>query len=536
MTTSAALPRHPIAGPAELTEMLRRLAADIPTPAHGCDLRYRHVLIPMLVGASDLFAVREGLIGHALRMRGAEVTFVLCDGLAACDARTFDNDHPNRCVACRRRGWENLTAFGHRVVDATAFVDRATATRLWRRALASKPEELFTFQRDGMDLGQHVYSSTLRYFRVGGPEWDRPEFVAKARQYLGAALIMAEVARAAIQRLGPDRVFTSHGVYATWGPWAEVGRVSGSPPLVYAGGYRRNTLMLGESGGMRLFNRDDLWERALDTPLSGDEEGELDRYLATREDNASDFHRYFDRVDRDVAALDQRLGIAGRTWRRRLGVFANVAWDAAEPGSGGVFGSMRDWLVETVADAARDPGCLLLVKPHPAETNFIEPTPERWRTATILVNALQALPDNVRVLAPDDNISTFALYQNIDAGLVNTSTVGFEMILAGVPVVTSGAGAHYERDGLVLRPSSREEYFALLGRIRAGTETFRPDRELARRYAFNFFLGAPLPFEPLDVETWSPVGLAIDSLADLAPGRFPGVDALCRRILADHHD
>jgi hypothetical protein len=32
------------------------------------------------------------------------------------------------------------------------------------------------------------------------------------------------------------------------------------------------------------------------------------------------------------------------------------------------------------------------------------------------------------------------------------------------------------------------------------------------------------------------VGLAIDSLADLAPGRFPGVDALCRRILADHHD
>jgi hypothetical protein len=529
VSTAAPVLRR-IDGPAAWTRVLRELARDLPPPAGGGGLRHRRVVIPMLVGASDLFAVREGLIGHALRMRGAEVTFVVCDGLAACDARTFDNDLPDQCHACRRRGWENLTAFGHRVVNATAFLDRATATRLWRTARDCPADRIFAFTYAGSDVGRHVYSSTLRYFRAGGPEWDRPEFVAQARRYLGAALLMAEAARAAICDLHADRVFTSHGVYASWGPWADVATSLGVEPLVYCGGYRRNTLMCAPQA-RGLFRPDGLWERVRSQPLTPEEERELEEYLASREDNRSDFHRYFDRVDRDLAALEERLGIAGRTWRRRLCLFANVAWDAAEPSSGGVFGSMQRWLVDTAADAARYPDCLLLVKAHPAESNFIEPTPERWRTARVLADHLGGLPDNIRVIPPEDNISTFALYRSLDAGIVNTSTVGFELALHGVPVLTSGAGAPYERDGLVLRPASRADYFATLQRLRDGTEPFRPDRDLVRRYAHAFFLRAPIPFEPLDVETWSPVGLAIETLHDLAPGRFPGLDALCDRIL-----
>ena len=40
-----------------------------------------------------------------------------------------------------------------------------------------------------------------------------------------------------------------------------------------------------------------------------------------------------------------------------------------------------------------------------------------------------------------------------------------------------------------------------------------------------------LTFEPVDVERWTPKGLAISALSELAPGRFPGLDAICSGIL-----
>lgn len=530
MTATATLPYRRIEGPAEWTAAMAALAATAPAPASPDGLRYSRVVIPLLVGASDLFAVREGLIGHALRLRGADVTFVVCDGLAACDARTYDNDHPDQCHGCRRRGWENLTAFGHRVVDATSFVDRATATRLWRAALTCPDREVFDLHHLGCHVGAHAYASTLRYFRAGGPEWDRPAFVAKARQYLGAAMIMAEAASRGLRALGADRVFSSHGVYVSWGPWADMAMAAGIDYVRYSSAYRRNTLVFG-TGTDHTLRLGDLWERWRDRDVPPEDAAELDAYLTSRESASSDIHRFFDEVDRDVAALDRRIGVPQRAWRSRACLFSNLAWDAAQPESGGVFGDMFTWIRSVVEWYAARPDDLLYVKAHPAESTYVEETPDHWRLAHVLAEAFPSLPPNVRVIPPDDNVSNFALYGAIDLGLVNTSTVGFEMVLRGLPVLVTGARADYEEEELVLIPRDRNDHLAILGRLCDGTERFRPDPALARRFAYAFFFRKAVPFEPLDVETWSPVGLRIDSLADLAPGRHPGLDVIVDGIL-----
>jgi hypothetical protein len=176
---------------------------------------------------------------------------------------------------------------------------------------------------------------------------------------------------------------------------------------------------------------------------------------------------------------------------------------------------------------------LLFVKVHPGETRHMEPTPERWRAAEVLRAAVPQLPANVVVVGPDDDVSNHALYRSLDFGLVNTSSVGLEMALAGLPVLTTGAGAHYEGKRIVLTPADRGAYFATLDRLAAGREDFRPDREAARRYAHTLYFRKSIPFEPLDVDGWAPVGLALDALDELRPGTFPGLDALCRGVLDD---
>lgn len=514
----------------DVPRALSALGRDIPAPDPRARPRYRDVVIPMLVGASDIFALREGLIGHALRMRGARVTFVLCDGLPVCDARTFDHDPPAMCEGCRPRGEANLRALGHRVVPLSRFLTDERANELWAGARAMSAAELLGATHLGARVGRDVFSSTLRYFRAGGFDPDDARTMAMAREYGGAALVMTEVAANALRELGADRVFSSHGIYASWGPWAGAARALGVPHAAYTAGWRRDTLIVGEDGAPP-HRCDDLWERVRDLPLTGEQESRLSAYLATRETNAEEFYRYFDRVERDIAGLEERLGIAGSTWRRRLCLFPNVAFDAADMDARGAFADMHDWLAQTIAHVAGRPDVLLLVKVHPAERRFLETTPQEWTVPAVLARRVGTLPANVSLIDADDAISNFALYSWIDGGLVNTSTVGMELALQGVPALATGAGAHYERAGVVTGARSRAEYLSLLDRMLDDPAALRPDPETARRYAYAFFFRQAPAFEPIEVAGWDPVGLRIDELADLAPGRFAGVDALCRTIL-----
>ena len=519
-------------GPGGWRGEFERLAAQPPRPIAGPPPRRRRIVVPLLVGASDLFLAREGLIGHALRLRGADVLFALCDGLPACDARTHDNDPAEMCRGCAAHGADALRAFGHRFVRLSELVDRDEARAARERAAACPPEALFAARLGGAALGDFVFASTLRYFRAGAFEADDPAVVAKAREYLAAATIWALAARALYRRLAPSKVFSSHGIYSSWGPWHAVARAMNVPYASYSGGWRRGTLLC-RSDEPRAFDCDDIWPRWADRPLNAARRRRIEEYLGSREDNRADFYQYFDRLDRDAAAFAARLDVSFDGWRRRVGVFTNVAYDAARPRAAGAFPNMFEWLTGAVARAARDPRTLVIVKTHPAERRFIERTPGRWSAAAALRRALDPLPPNVRIVDPDDNVSTRTLYGLIDLGLVYTSSVGLEMAAAGLPVLTPGTGVHYEKPGIVLTAADPASYFAALDALLEDPASFRPDHELLLRYAYTLYFRKSIPFEPLDVAGWEAAGLAIDDLAELAPGRFPGLDALCEGILND---
>lgn len=514
---------------AQWRDVLETLGRSRPTARATSHAGFQRILMPLLVGASDLFAVREGLLGHALRLRGAEVRFVVCDGLQACDARTFDHDPEGYCDSCLAHGEANLRALGHDVVRASAAADPA-AIGYWRAvARGCEPGAVLEDSADRPTVASHVFSSTLRYLRAGRWEASDARTVAKGREYFETALMMREYARAHLAQWRPDKVLLSHGVYATWGPWVDEARAAGVRFDTCCGGWRRNTLFL-QHDDPRPMHCNDVWGDVATAALAADENAALDAYLATREDNRADAFQYIASVDRDRAAFLARHDIERGLFDRVIGVFSNVAFDSARFGGGPAFSDMFAWLHACVERARAHPRTLFLVKAHPAELTFVESTPEAWRVGQSLRSAIAGAA-NVRFVPPDDSVSPYALYRLIDAGLVNTSSVGLEMALQGLPVLTTGAGVHYEQDGIVIVPRDRDDYFAHFDALATGSELFRPDAERARRYAYTLYFRKSMPFEPIDVAGWSPVGLAIDALDDLAPGRWPGLDRICDGIL-----
>ena len=58
-------------------------------------------------------------------------------------------------------------------------------------------------------------------------------------------------------------------------------------------------------------------------------------------------------------------------------------------------------------------------------------------------------------------------------------------------------------------------------------------RELARRYAYAFFIRAALPMRWFDTSDNDVREITLDTINDLAPQRDPAMDAICRSVLLD---
>ena len=76
----------PILKGASFTRRVREICRVLPEPDASADLKYRRILIPGLLGGEIQFSLL-GFLGHAMRLRGAHVTALLCDAFTYGDKR-----------------------------------------------------------------------------------------------------------------------------------------------------------------------------------------------------------------------------------------------------------------------------------------------------------------------------------------------------------------------------------------------------------------------------------------------------------------
>jgi hypothetical protein len=182
----------------------------------------------------------------------------------------------------------------------------------------------------------------------------------------------------------------------------------------------------------------------------------------------------------------------------------NIAWDAAVLGKTRAFSSMAEWIVETVRWFATRPQFQLVVRCHPGEVDY----PSNETAEGLIAETLQPLPEHIRVVLPGEPINTYGLMRFSDLALAYTSTVGLEMAVRGLPVITAGQ-VHYAGKGFTTDPSNREEYFAALEAVTASPQRLTPRQvELAWCYTDVYFEEWPRPFPwsladlQADLGTW----------------------------------
>lgn len=182
----------------------------------------------------------------------------------------------------------------------------------------------------------------------------------------------------------------------------------------------------------------------------------------------------------------QRLGLAAG--KPTVLICPNIPFDAAfslKPGN--LFKGMWEWFGITTTHLAKRSDVNVIIRCHPAERLFLN---ARETAQSLLAEFVPQLPAHFTVFGPEHPISTFSLIAVSDLGITYASTVGMEMAVEGLSVISGNSNHHYNRKGFTESPETLSGYLSAVDRVLAnpkGSRMTARQIELAYCYMDLYF-------------------------------------------------
>ena len=332
--------------------------------------------------------------------------------------------------------------------------------------------ELERVEWNGLPLGRLV-DIPVKWFLMGESIDKDPLGASTYRAFLRSARRIAEAAEQTLDEANPDQVILLNGLFLFESIVAQLCRRRGISFITYERALMLDTFVFARDDIAGFYRVDSDWKQLADLPLTTAERAEVRSHFTQRRTGAGVSDNYW----QDVRAADEFSG----SQKARAVLFTNLVWDSAVIGQDIAFDSIVDWLVAAVQHFGQRPDSELVIRIHPAEVKLSgRESREQMRDA--LLTRLPQLPDNVRLVPPEDSTSSYGLMEQADFGLVYSSTTGLEMALLGKPVIVA-AHTHYRGKGFTVDVSGPTDFAQAIDDQCRPSSRFKPDVELAERYA-----------------------------------------------------
>jgi hypothetical protein len=400
------------------------------------------------------------------------------------------------------------------MVPVDAFDERRQASylrSLVRAARALRPIHLARSEADGIPA---QLETSLEQLTVTDVEYtlqqERPEVLRQAEA--GPLLTLrrnrnraaAAGALRQLRRRKYDAVIIPNGSILEFGAVYRTARFLGVPTVTYEFGEQRERVWICRDGEAMRLETDELWEARGGSRLTEEERRQIEDLMSSRQGGVewNQFRRLWQRGARQGAPdLLRELGLD--PGRPVVLIATNVVGDSLALNRQVFTGGMADWLARTLRHLAERPGVQTVVRIHPGELLGAGMPSEQ-----VVRAALPEVPSHVALIPPESKVNTYDLIESAHLGLVYTSTVGLEMAMHGVPVVTAGQ-THYRSKGFTDDPTTFEDYLATVERRLAeplGRVLPQEAVELAWRYAHRFFFEYPFAFPWHLLQFWKDIG------------------------------
>lgn len=498
------------------------------------------VLVALSMGGFDHGLIVESVLSVALTLREASVDILLCDGLLpACQMMKISTISPEgllsnkdalMCASCIKKGRDEFETLGLPVYTYSQLVNHDYRVKAEELAENLPWSEIENYQYEGLAVGEHAMAGALRYYARGdlGKELFKEKI---SRKFLQAALLTVFAMKELLGRNQYDVAVFHHGIYVPQGIIGEVCRKKGVRVVNWNPSYRKKTYIFshGDSYHHTMISEPNSeWENK---PWNEKYENKILEYLKDRWFNTRDWIWFHDNPVINTDMIAEELGIDFS--KPCVGLLTSVVWDAQLHYRSKAFKNMMEWIVKTIDYFSRRPNLQLIIRVHPAEIRG--QMPSRQRITDDLDKIVGKIPENVFIVPPESQTSTYALMEKCDSVIIYNTKSGIEVASMGIPVIVAGE-AWIRGKGFSIDVASPEEYFKALDRLPL-KEKLKPEILLrARQYAFHFFFCRMIDVRFIDMTGKNQPKFNVESLQSLMSfKKTAGLNIICDGILNGTH-
>ena len=371
--------------------------------------------------------------------------------------------------------------------------------------------EWLTLKYQGVHVGRCVIATTLRQLKVGQLDFSELRVQEVLRQNLQASVSNTRAAIDLIREVKPDcTLFLDRG-YMGQAEVCDLAIGQGIDTLAWTAGYKSNRLSFKRyhSGNERdhpLSPSVDSWQRLNSMPWKPEYGQAVRRELFECYETQDWFSVVGTQFDKQILSQDITRRKLGMSVDRKVAViFPHILWDGSFFYGEDLFDDYTEWFVETIRAASANPRLQWIIKLHPAhlvkaqQDSDVGTSKGRPRELEVIENAFGTLPAHITLVHPDNELSTYSLFEVADYAVTVRGTVGIESALFGIPVVTAGTG-RYDQRGFTLDSSTREEYLRKLDTLETYPRLSTEQVEAAERYAYGLFFCRPVTLTSVSLE------------------------------------
>ncbi len=466
-------------------------------------------------------------IGHGLRLRGADVKFLCCDGVFTdCDiawaaVRPRNAETCLKCVGFKEQVFTALQAPAEWLGGYISPNARAQA-QAWVASIADAELPDASFR--GYPLGQWVRSSIHSHWRMARLDLNDPKVITAYRSYLFSGAIALDGLQRVFAQFRPQAVVMLNGRFFSHRIAMELAREHGARIVIHERGYRDDSLAIFEDEdchGQRTVQES--WDRWSNVPLQGEECDAVEKLFIEREHGVNTGWKPPNWDAEKSSNLAQRLNIP--PGKRIISLFNSSQDEIAAAGTIHSHIGQHDWLKRTIAFVRERPELFLIIRAHP---NLVSHVGRNQQELAELADACRDMPENVRLIGPEEPINTYQVIYLSEACLVYISTVGLEAAVRGKPVLLCGGGPFSGfpfADNLTSGEGFELQFEKLLQR-----GPVLDQRRIAYRFGYHWFIRRSFAFPPVRVVEVHNGEVTYRSIDELRPGRYPTLDAICRTI------
>jgi len=400
----------------------------------------------------------------------------------ACNRMPFQKEfakHDELCQICRGVSLHATQAYGLNTLDLSTLESPELIASL-ESILKSAPENLYDFTYDGIEFGNLGAFEVCVGMKRSRLENSDPGVREAWLLLIESALKSYLMVKEAIVRHDFTHVayFNDYSINLAAGLAAE--RHGAIPMLICQASHRnvdrRRCIVYKRCSATNVFTVAARWEKWRGIPISRDIVNEIS------EDSFTRFSGIGSHIFSPPKGHDFDAGIGHKKSARRIVAFTSSpdewagarvmfkALNVSMPEPHLTFGGTIEnchaiWLKRLSEYCSGREDIELIIRIHPRE-GITKQDNMPSTHLSFLQETLVNLPDNCRVVWPQESVSSYDLGENADLVLTSWSTIGAEMARLGAPVLCSNFGVSgFVADDFLEFAETEQEYFVKLEQL-----------------------------------------------------------------------